>query len=58
MSMGSGWKTYLGVAILVIAIAAKIVGAEIPNVDGSTDLAALIGQALAFFGLRDKLAKL
>lgn len=56
--MGSGWKTYLGVAILVIAIAAKIVGAEIPNVDGSTDLAALIGQALAFFGLRDKLAKL
>jgi hypothetical protein len=54
----SGWKTYLGVAIIIIAIVAKSVGAEIPDVDNSTDLAALIGQALAFFGLRDKLAKL
>ncbi len=56
--MGTGWKTYLGVAILALSLIGKVFGAELPNVDNSTDLGVILGNLIAFLGLRDKLGKL
>jgi hypothetical protein len=56
--MGSGWKTYLGIAIIALSIVGKIVGAEIPNIDNSSDLGSLLGTAMALLGIRDKLNKI
>lgn len=56
--MGTGWKTYFGISIIALAIVGKVLGVELPTIDHSTDIGVLVGQAIALFGLRDKLGKL